>query len=77
MNCVDNTGAGVLTYACNHVMDSLGRVGSADSTRVLVRLLASRKVSSEALACAISFLQKLWLTNNQVAEIEDNGQALI
>ena len=57
-------------------MSSLRQVGSGDSTRVLVRLLASRKVSNEALACAISFLHRFWLTNTQVAEIEDSGQAL-
>ena len=57
-------------------MNSLRLVGSGDTTRILVRLLASRKVSSQALACAISFLQQAWLTNTQVAEIEDSGQAL-
>ena len=57
-------------------MTSLRQVGSGDTTRILVRLLASRKVSSQALACAISYLQGHWLTNTQVAEIEDSGQAL-
>ena len=57
-------------------MNSLRRVGSGDSTRILVRLLASRNVSSQALACAISYLQMHWLTNPQVAEIDDSGQAL-
>ena len=76
MNSVDQDGANVLVYAFSHVMNSLRQVGSGDTTRILVRLLASRKVSSQALACAISFLQRHWLTNTQVAEIEDSGQAL-
>ena len=66
----------MLAMACAHVMNSLRQVGSGDTTRIFVRLLASRKVGSEALACAISYLQRYWLTNTQVAEIEDSGQAL-
>ena len=69
-------GSNVLTSATTHVTNSLRQVGSGDTTRILVRLLASRKVSSEALACAISVTQHFWLTNTQVAEIEDSGQAL-
>ena len=73
---VDKNGAGVLIFAISHVMESLRQVGSGDTTRILVRLLASRKVSSQALACAIAFMQGNWLTNTQVAEIEDSGQTL-
>ena len=69
-------GQNVLVDACAHVMNSLMHVGSGDSTRILVRLLASRQVSSQTLACAISCMKRLWLTNVEVAEIEDNGQAL-
>ena len=76
VNCVDNGGFGVLAYACNHVINSLGQVGSGDTTRILVRLLASKTVISQALDCAISDMQVVWLTNAQVAEIEDNGKAL-
>ena len=75
-NSVCQRGLNVLVYAFEHVMNSLRQVGSGDTTRILVRLLASRKVSSEALACAISFMQQFWLTNTQVAEVEDSGQAL-
>jgi hypothetical protein len=76
VNSVSQGGQNVLVYAISHIMNSLRQVGSGDTTRILVRLLASRQVSSEALACAISFLQQIWLTNGQVAEIEDSGQAL-
>ena len=34
VNCVDNHGAGVLEYAASHIMDSLGRVGLGDTTRI-------------------------------------------
>ena len=76
VNHVDKNGLNVLICAFEHVMTSLRQVGSGDTTRILVRLLASRKVSSQALAYTISRLQRQWLTNAQVAEIENSGQAL-
>jgi hypothetical protein len=76
VNCVSLKGQNVLVCAFSHVMISLRQVGSGDTTRILVRLLASRQVSSQALSCAISFLHSHWLTNTQVAEVEDSGQAL-
>jgi hypothetical protein len=75
-NSVTQRGLNVLVFVFEHVMQSLRQVGSGDTTRILVRLLASRKVSSQALACTISFMQRHWLTNAQVAEIEGSGQAL-
>ena len=76
VNSVSQGGQNVLVCAIGHVMNSLRQVGAGDTTRILVRLMASRQVSSEALACAISYLQGFWLTNTQVAEIEDSGQFL-
>jgi len=65
-----------LLSACSHVMASLRRVGTGDSTHTFVRLLASRRVSSQTLARTIKGLQQYWLSNTQVAEIEDSGQTL-
>ena len=67
VNDVVQDGAGVLGFAITHVMTSLRQVGSGDITRILVLLMASRQVSSQALSCAISYLQMHWLTNTQVA----------
>ena len=72
----DADGTSALLDACGHVMNSLRRVGSCDSTRTLVRLLASRRVSSQTLARTIKCLQQFWLSNTQLAEIEENGQTL-
>ena len=57
-------------------MRLLGQLRSGETTRSLVRLLASRQVSSQTLTRAIPFLQQFWLSNTQVADIEDSGQAL-
>ena len=57
-------------------MSSLRQLGSGDSTRTFVCLLASRRVSSQTLCFTIRVLQQLWLSNTQVAEIEESGQAL-
>ena len=69
-------GQTALTDAFDHVMASLRLVGSGDSTRTFVRLLASKRVSSKTLARTINCLQQCWLSNTQVAEIEDSGQSL-
>jgi hypothetical protein len=76
VNHVYDSGGNALLSACAHVMNSLRQVGSGDSTRTFVRLLASRQVSSQTLAQTIKFLQQFWLSNTQVAEIEDCGQTL-
>jgi hypothetical protein len=76
VNSVSPEGQNVLVFAFSHVMNSLRQVGSGDTTRILVRLLASRQVSSQSLTSAILLLQGHWLTNTQVAEVEDSGQAL-
>ena len=76
VNHVYDSGDNALLNACAHVMNLLRQVGSGDSTRTFVRLLASRQVSSQTLAYTIQSLQQLWLSNTQVAEIEDCGQTL-
>ena len=53
--------------AASHVMNSFRQVGSGDTTHILVRLLASKGEQPGSCLC---------LTNAQVAEIEDSGQAL-
>ena len=76
VNRVNDPGVNALLGACGHVMDSLRQVGSGDSTRTFVRLLASRRVSSQTLAQTIRKLQQFWLSNTQVAEFEECGQTL-
>ena len=66
----------VLAAAAYHVMQSLRQLGSEDTTRVLVQLLAARQVTDQVLEQTISFLQRCWLTNTQVIEMEASGQSL-
>ena len=65
-----------MAAAAYHVMDSLRQLGSEDTARVLVQLLASRQVTDQVLEQTISFLKRFWLSNTQVIEMEANGQSL-
>ena len=56
VNCVPGSNSNALLSACSHIMGSLGQLGSSNSTRSFVRLLASRRVSSQTLAPAIESL---------------------
>ena len=56
-----------------HVMESLQRVGIADTTRVLVGLLASRRVRRQSLRHAISRGQPFVPSDAEVAAAEEGG----
>jgi len=57
-------------------MKSLRQLGSEDTGRGLVQLLASRQVTDRVLEQTISFLRQFWLSNTQVIEMEASGQCL-
>ena len=76
VNCVTKNGESMLAAACAHVMESLRQLGSEDTTRGLVQLLASRQVTDQVLEQTISFLRRFWLSNTRVIEMEASGQCL-
>jgi hypothetical protein len=57
-------------------MESLRQLGSEDTGRGLVQLLASRQVTDRVLEQTISYLRQYWLSNTQVIEMEASGQCL-
>ena len=76
VNQVANNGGSVLVCPSDHVINSCRQVGMENTTCILVRLLGSRRVGSQVLTCPISLMQEFWLSNTQVAEIEDSRQVL-
>ena len=75
VECVDRAGVNVLVAACSAIMNALGHIGSADTTRVLVRLLTSRQMTVPILRHAISVMQPIAPCDDaEVAAMEVCGE---